>query len=286
MSEATVFLHYTQAELDRNYDQRTWAPNALELIGRYPMLSAATRRRLPHEANVAYGPSADEVLDIFGCGQAGAPTQVFIHGGAWRNFTKDDYSFAAEAFVGNGINAVLVNFAKILQLPLPLMVNQTRRAIAWAVKNVARWGGDPRRIYVSGHSSGAHQAAMSLALGWSDQDVADDAIRGAHLVSGPYDLEPVLLSARSAYVKLSKQEEHDLSPQRHAARMRCPIFIAYGEHDTDEFQRHSRDFAAALDRVGKLNAVQRFPGLNHFETMQAFNDPHSALVQAIVSRMT
>ena len=58
--EKKVYLHYTQAELDRNFDQRGWVPNALEVIGRYPVLAKATRARLRHEANVAYGPSADE----------------------------------------------------------------------------------------------------------------------------------------------------------------------------------------------------------------------------------
>lgn len=280
-----VFLHYTQAELDRNYDQRGWAPNALEVINRYPAQSEAALRAHPREANVPYGTTPDEVLDIFPCGKPGAPTQVFVHGGAWRNFTKDDYSLVAAGYVPHGINLVIINFSKVLQVPLPVMVDQTRRAISWAVKNVARWQGDPARIYLSAHSSGAHQAAMALIKGFAEFGVADDAIRAAQLVSGPYDMEPVLLSARSSYVKLDKQEEHDLSPARHADRIRCPVFIAYAEHDTDEFQRHSREFAAALDRAGRLAGVQRFAGLNHFEIMEALGKPEGELVRAIVARM-
>ena len=281
-----VFLHYTQAELDRNFDQRGWVPNALEVIGRYPGLAAATRQRLKHEANVAYGRSADEVLDIFPAATPRAPTQIFVHGGAWRNFTKDDYSFAAEAYVGNGINAVIVNFAKVLQVPLPEMVTQVHRAIAWVIRNVSRWSGDANRIYVSGHSSGAHLAAMAMIRGWASQGLGERPIKGAQLISGPYDMEPVLLSARSSYVKLRKDEERALSPVLHAARIACPVFVGYAEHDTDEFQRQSQAFAAALEKAGRLDGVRRFEGVNHFELMERFGDPQSPLVQEIVKRMS
>lgn len=285
MSDEKVYLNYTQAELDRNYDQRGWVSNALEVIGRYPVLAAAARKHLKHEANVAYGPTPDELLDIFPAGKAGAATQIFVHGGAWRNFTKDDYSFAAEAFVGHGINTVMVNFAKLPQVRLPDMVAQVHRAVAWVYRNVERWDGGRDRVYLSGHSSGAHLAAMALIRGWTDQGLPEMTIRGAHLVSGPYDLKPVLLSARSSYVKLTGSEEHELSPQRHANRIKCPIFIGYAEHDTDEFQRHSREFAAELDKNGRLNGIQRFNRLNHFEIMDAFGDPDSLLAKAIIERM-
>ena len=60
-----VFLHYTQQELDRNFDQRGWVPNALEVIERFSARSRETRARLEHRANVPYGPGDDETLDIF-----------------------------------------------------------------------------------------------------------------------------------------------------------------------------------------------------------------------------
>lgn len=286
MSDPKIYLHYTQAELDRNFDQRNWVPSAMEVIGRYPGLAAATRERLRHKADISYGPTADERLDIFPAGTKGAQTQIFVHGGAWRNFTKDDYSFAAEAFVGHGINTVMVNFAKLPQVRLPDMVAQVHRAIAWVHRNIEQWDGDRERIYLSGHSSGAHLAAMALIQGWTAEGLPERTIKGAHFVSGPYDLEPVLLSARSSYVKLTKAEEGELSPLRHASRIKCPVFIGYAENDTDEFQRQSRVFAAALNEVGRLNGSHRFSGLNHFEIMEAFGDADSLLAKAIRERMS
>ncbi len=284
MNDKNVYLHYTQAELDRNFDQRGWVSNALEVIARYPVSAAATRKRLVHEANVPYGPTPHEVLDIFPAAGKHAPVVVFVHGGAWRNFTKDDYSFVADGFVPHGYTTVMVNFAKILEVPLPVMVEQVRRAFSWVHANIARFGGDPRRLFVSGHSSGAHQAATALCQ--PGVDLPHGAIRAAALVSGPYDMQPVLLSARSSYVKLSPAEADAMSPLRHVDRMPCPVYVGYCEHDTDVFQDLSREFAAALDRVGLLLAVDRFPGFNHFEHMEEFGRPDSALIRAIVKHFS
>ena len=126
---------------------------------------------------------------------------------------------------------------------------------------------------------------MALALRWRDQGVADDAVRGAMLISGPHDLEPVMLSARSSYVKLTKQEERDYSPVLQASRIPCPVFVGYAERDTDEFRRQSQAFARALEAAGKLNGVECFAGRHHFQIMQDFGNPDSPLVCAIVSRM-
>src|SRR5262249_37171498 len=104
-----VFLHYSQGELDRNYDQRGWigVANAEAAIARYAARSEAARRVLKQQRDVGSGTDPDEVLDIFAPNTAGAPTLIFIHGGAWRNFTKDDYSFVAEALEPDGIHVVV-----------------------------------------------------------------------------------------------------------------------------------------------------------------------------------
>lgn len=284
MNERPVFLHYTQAELDRNFDQRGWAKNALEVIARYGARSRATRSRLACRSNVPYGPTADEVVDIFPAERSPAPVQIFVHGGAWRNFTKDDYSFPADVYVPAGVHTVIVNFANLPAIRLPQMVAQVRRAIDWTYENAASFGGDPDRIFLSAQSSGAHLAAMALETP-SSRNLPHDAVKAATLVSGPYDLEPVVLSARGSYVKLSPAEVTELSPVRHAGRMPCPIIVGYAEHDTDEFQRQSRAFADALDRVGRLSRVVRIPGVNHFELMEHFGEPDSLLASIVLEQM-
>jgi arylformamidase len=274
--EEKVFLHYTQAELDRNFDQRGWAKNALEVIGRYPAMSKATRARLEHQT-LAFGSGEDETLDLFPVKGAKAPVQIFVHGGAWRNFTKDDYSFPADSYVPAGVHTVVLNFSNLPKVRLPQMADQVRRGIEWVFRNAESFGGDPERVYLSANSSGAHLSALALQK--------DTYVKAATLVSGPYYLEPVVLSARSSYVKLEPQEIVELSPGLHAERLKCPVVIAYAECDTDEFQRQSREFAAALRRAGRLEAEVRHSGVNHFELMEKFADPDHALVRGILQQM-
>lgn len=284
-SEGKVFLHYTQAELDRNFDQRGWAKNALEVIARYTSASEKTRRRLAHRANVPYGTHPDEVLDIFPAAKAHAPVQVFVHGGAWKNFTKDDYSFPAEGFVPHGVHTVVVNFTKLPAARLPEVVRQVRRALEWVHAHAASFGGDPARLYVSAHSSGAHLSAMALSGCGASPGVPEDFVKGALFVSGPFYMEPVMLSPRSAYVHLSPEEVREMSPGLQPQRLSCPAVVAYAEHDTDEFRRQSREYAAGLERAGRLQRLARFAGVNHFELPEKLADPAHELTRAALEQM-
>ena len=275
--EAKVYLNYDQEELDRNYDQRAWAPNADETIARWITGSAAARSSLRHRANLAYGSTEDERLDIFPAARAGAPILVFIHGGAWRSLSKEDSCYAAPAFVAAGVNFVALNFANIPKVRLPDMVAQVRRGVAWVYRNARELGGDPNRLYVAGHSSGGHLAASVLVTDWRTHRLPNTIVKGGLCISGMYDLEPVILSARSSYVKLSKQEEMELSPARHLYALSCPVAIAYGEKETHEFQRQGRDFAQMLKSIGQLYDLVLLGGLNHFEVGSALGAPESHL---------
>jgi arylformamidase len=94
----------------------------------------------------------------------------------------------------------------------------------------------------------------------------------------------VMLSKRSDYVKLEPQEVRELSPGLRAERIRCPVIVAYAENDTDEFQRQSREFAAALDRAGRLQELMHLPGVNHFELMERWTDAAHPLIGAILEQ--
>ena len=102
-------------------------------------------------------------------------------------------------------------------------------------------------------------------------------------MSGPYDLEPVMLSARSSYVELDDTEVAALSINRHTDRIPCPVTIAYADGDTDEFRRQSQEFANSLRRSGRLADCRCFAGLNHFEIMEQFGEPESDLIRYVVS---
>src|SRR6185436_14805854 len=171
------------------------------------------RERFEHRANVRYGDHPDELLDIFPARGGSGLVQVFVHGGAWKNFTKDDYSFVADSYVPAGVHTVVLNFSKLPAQRLPAVVDQVGRGIAWVRDHAASFGGDPARIYVSSQSSGSHLAACALQTGKLG------FVRAAALVSGPYYVEPVVLSHRAEYVKLEPHEINALSPGLHAERI-------------------------------------------------------------------
>jgi arylformamidase len=280
-----VFRDLTQEELDRAYDQRQWAPNAQEVIARYGTESAKARSRLRVIADLAYGPSPEETLDIFPAAKSAAPIHVFIHGGAWRMLSKAESCFAAPAFVDAGIHFVALNFANLPQVRLPEMAAQIRRAIAFVHQKASTFGGDAEAITISGHSSGGHLAGVVLTTDWMRYGLPADAVKGGLCASGMYELEPVLLSARSSYVKLDAAEAAALSPIRHLDSIRCPVSIAWGALESPEFKRQGEEFARALAKAGKLRGEVVLPGFNHFEVVESLASREGALFQEVMRLM-
>ncbi len=275
---AKVYLDYDQAALDRAYDQRAWAANAEDIIARYGSDSAAARRRLRWRS-LAYGAGARESFDLFPAAAARAPLAVFLHGGAWRSLSKADSSFAAAAFVAAGCHFIALDFDTLPAVRLPEMAAQIGRALDWIRRHAEAIGGDRRRLWLIGHSSGAHLAATALAA----PEAAADRVRGAVLVSGSYDLVPVMLSARSAYLKLDAAEVAALSPIRHAGRIRCPVLVACGTRESPEFERQSAAFAAALAAAGGRVETLTLAGANHFEAALDLARPDSPLFRRTIA---
>src|SRR5262249_55835977 len=133
---------------------------------------------------------------------------------------------------------------------------------------------DPARIFVAGHSSGAHLGGCLLVTDWRAAfGLPADIIKGAALCSGMYDLKPVRLSARSNYVKFTDEVEQALSTQRHLDRLAPPPTRLHGTLETPEFQRQTRDFAAAVQAAGKPVKLIVADGYNHFEMMETLANP-------------
>ena len=263
-----VFLDYDQATLDAAYDQAAYAPNREQLIARRIGESAMARGHIGEPERVAYGPAEIERLDIYRSAGSGAPVFVFIHGGAWRSGRSKDFAGPAEMFLAAGAHYVVPDFAWVQDAGGNLMVlaDQICRAIAWVSENIARFGGDPNRLFLGGQSSGGHLTAVALTTDWRNQfGLPADLIKGGMCISGMYDLEPVRLSARSRYVAFDDRTVAELSPIRHLDRLRAPLVVAYGTCETPEFQRQNREFAAAVKAAGK--PVQLLVGehYNHFE---------------------
>jgi len=283
-----VWLDLDQAELDAAYDQTVWAANREQLVRRYATQSDAARARLGAPQRFAYGVTAVEGLDVYATKRANAPINVFIHGGAWRAGFAKNYAFAAELFVRGGAHLVIPDFAAVQDVggSLMPMADQVRRAVAWVYRNARSFGGDPDRLYVSGHSSGAHLAGVVLTTDWArDFNLPVDLVKGGLCSSGMYDLKAVRLSARSNYVKFTDEMEQALSSQRHLDRLSAPIVVSYGTLESPEFQRQARDFAVAVTAAGKPVKLVVGEDYNHFEIIETLGTPYGHLGRAALELM-
>lgn len=283
-----VFLDYDQAELDAAYDQSVYAPNLQQIVGRYATNSERTRQRIGLPSRVAYGPTGIERIDIYRTKRANAPIQIFIHGGAWRGGLAKDSAYPADTFVDSGAHYLVPDFVWVQNAGGSLlpMADQVRRAVMWAYRNAASFGGDPNRIFVSGHSSGGHLAGCIVTTDWQKQyGVPANIVKGAVLISGMYDLRGPRLSARSAYVKFTDEMEQLLSPQRHLPLINAPLVIGYGSLETPEFIRQSREFAQAVRGTNKPVELIVGEGYNHFEIAETLGNPHGHLGRAALAQM-
>ncbi len=283
-----VWLDMDQAQLDAAYDQSVYAPNLQQLVKRYATNSEGVRARLGAPQRYAYGPTPIEGLDVYPTKRPNAPISVYIHGGAWRGGLAKDYAFPAELFVHAGAHYVVPDFAWVQDVggSLMPMAEQVRRAVAWVHRNAPSFGGDPSRIYVSGHSSGGHLAGVIVTTDWpKDFNLPADTVKGGLCCSGMFDLKPVRLSARSRYVKFTDEMEQALSSQRHLDKLNAPLIVAYGTLETPEFQRQSRDFAAAVKAAGKPVQLLVAEGYNHFEIIETLANPYGLLGRAALEQM-
>ncbi len=283
-----VWLDLDQAALDAAYDQRVYAPNMDAVQAQQAAMNEAARSRLEPPTRHRYGSAAIEGIDFYDCGVAGAPMFAFLHGGTWRFGTAADYAFVAEPYVRAGAHVALVDFSPVDAAPggLTEIVGQVRRAIAWLYQNAAQIDADGARLYVAGHSSGGHLAGAVLTTDWrGDFGLPPDVVRAGMCISGMFDLEPVRLSWRNEYLSLDAAAVDALSPQRRLEHLNAPIIVAYGTHETPEFQRQSRDFAEAVRAAGKTVELVVGESLNHFEIRGTLANPYGLTGYAALKQM-
>jgi arylformamidase len=280
-----VFRHYDRAALDRQYDNavKISADALTAHRARWAEQSRQARDTLSCVLDVPYDPASGERLDIFRPQTAGlAPVQVYIHGGYWISNDKKDCSYVALGFVGAGLVNVAINYSLIPQATMAEQMRQCRTAVRWVADHIRDYGGDPERIYVTGHSAGGHLAVNLL----TDPDIVSGRIKGVTSLSGIYDLEPVRLSFVNDKLGLSEHDVATLSPLRLQPRDTAPqLLLTIGGNEGEEYIRQMSDLADAW-RPSMPNLVSRIiPNTDHFSMRAALDDPHSGICKLIWETM-
>ncbi|MGE4337753.1 MAG: alpha/beta hydrolase [Pigmentiphaga sp.] len=281
-TEAAVFMNYTQRDLDdRVFNTQLHPPFLDDIISEFSERSAAAESALKRQA-FSYGAHPDQVVDFFPTQHKDAPTFIFIHGGAWHKYSRKFGAFLAPAFINHGINFAALGFSLLPAARLPEIVRQVREGIAFVYHNTSQGGSSPE-IYLSGHSSGAHLAALALCTDWSTHRLSNQFIKGGLCISGLYDLRPVILSKNFPSLQISENEEKDLTPLNLASKMIAGVTLAYAENDPIEAPRQARDFHAALLAQGKSSQLVEVPDCNHWSILRSLADPQGTLFQCAQS---
>jgi acetyl esterase/lipase len=212
--------------------------------------------------NIAYGSARRQRLDVYrpkqqpatgpqaapaaGAG-VGLPVVVFFHGGTWATESKDDYRFVGATLAEHGWLGIVPSYRVYPQVEFPAFVEDAALAIAWTEKHAAEYGGDPRRIFVLGHSSGAH-IALLVALDpryLTSAGAGADAIRGVIGLSGPYDFLP-FASARIARVFEHARDPLDTQPIHFARGDAPPVLLLHGTADAMVPAANSQKLAESM----------------------------------------
>lgn len=264
-----IYRDYTREQLDAQYTNLS-SPAAEAALAAVRQRSARNVAALKPQRGLTYGPLPDQRYDLYRASEATGPGLLFFHGGQWQRGDSGMFAAWADVLVARGLTFIDGTTTQIPGARLPEIVDQAVALIRHARDNATQLGVSDGRLAVSGQSSGAHLAAAALVRMANEDDL--DGIACAYLVSGNYDLRPLMLSYRADYLQLSDAETTACSPLLTLDAPLPPTMIAVGDAETDEFQRQSRAFHAALEALGPAE-LRPIPGANHFTVYEDLYGP-------------
>lgn len=227
-------------------------------------------------AKAQYGSHPAQKLRIYAPADIDGPLPVFlfVHGGSWSWGDPDDYNFIARAIAPAGFVVVLAGYRLGEEGRYPVMLEDTAAAVAETARLSPRFGGDPRRIVLAGHSAGAYDVVqVALETKW----LATSGVtpRGVIGLSGPYDFYPFdKPSSRAAFGSVGAGAESQ--PINHARRDAPPALLIHGEEDTLVKPRNTRALARALEQAGASVETLFYPGFDHNAPLISLASPWRA----------
>jgi arylformamidase len=295
---ASHYLHWQAMSLEER--EREYSPSSC-IGGNYrPFINAyQTRSRDAHAQSIGdgatwythrYGDQASQQLAL--CmpppsrAIASRPVGllVFIHGGYWQELSAQDSLFPAAACAQRGLAFAALDYTLAPAASVEAIVIECRRALVWLFHHAQELGLDASRIVVAGSSAGAHLAAMAAMPGaLPDGHGGSFGVRAAVLVSGIYELEPLIGTSVNKALRLNPASARQVSPASLPLRGVANTLVCWGAVETNEFKRQSRDFANALNAVGTPCESFEVPRRNHFDVILDLADASTSLGAATLS---
>ncbi|XP_007428566.1 kynurenine formamidase isoform X2 [Python bivittatus] len=283
----------TKEELETQYSPSRWSPRLDKDAVIEAHIKAVTEGTQNAQAftqtllNVPYGSGEGEKLDVYLPKKhvETFPLVLYIHGGYWQSLSKDVSGFAAHPLVNQGIALAAIGYDVAPKGQLEVMVEQVRRSVAFAVQQYTGISG----VYLLGHSAGAHLAAMVLSTDWAKFGVEPD-IKGAFLVSGIYDLEPITHTYVNDLLRMSCAVARQNSPLWCVPKVKgnkaCQILIAVAQHDSPEFRRQSQEHCQALRTAGWRVSLLDLGDTDHFDVIEKLSQENYLLTQVILNMIS
>ncbi|KAJ0033280.1 hypothetical protein NQD34_000387 [Periophthalmus magnuspinnatus] len=260
--------------------------------------------------NVPYGEGDGEKLDVYipSTNSLDMPLVIYIHGGYWQFLSKEESGFMAVPLVSKGVVVVAVDYDIAPKGNMDLIVSQVRksvvsvvqqyshiryilifylRIIIYAVFNFTNFCNSG--LFICGHSAGAHLAAMVLSTDWSQYSITPQ-IKGAFLVSGIYDLLPIVSTYVNEPLKMTEEVAIRNSPttliqQLKSSSSGCHIVVAVAEHDSPEFRLQSEEYYKMLEASGLNVMLENVPNTDHFNIIELLVDEEYHLTKLLLKMM-
>jgi acetyl esterase/lipase len=254
-----------------------------------PGLVRAEEKKAPYEVevikDVAYNPADDadaerHKLDLYlPKGANDYPVYFFIHGGAWRNGSKDLYAPIGKMFAARGIGYVATNYRLSPKVKHPAHIEDVARAFAWVVGNIAKHGGNPKQIYLSGHSAGGHLAALLATdesyLKTHKLSLAD--VRAVVPISGVYTVGGERLA------RVFGEDGKQASPMTHVKGKLPPFLVLYADKEMAGLGKQAEAFGEAMKKAGSDVEVKVIKDRDHISIIRNSVKPDDELTTAIVA---
>lgn len=247
-------------------------PTALLLGACNKLLFTAANLRVDQSAvrSVVFDPQHGLSLDVHRAQgvASGAPVVVFVYGGDWRTGRRQDYRFVGQSLAKAGLLVFVPDYRKTPQVTFPAFVEDAAQAVAWSKRHAVEYGGDPSRIFLVGHSAGAHIVAMLGTDGRFLQKVGmrPRDLAGVVGLSGPYDFLP--LTDPALQEVFAPQQNWPLSqPVNFVDGDEPPFLLFQGTADKIVRPRNSVSLAAKLRASGEPVQLQMIEGAGHVATL-------------------
>ncbi|XP_062868892.1 kynurenine formamidase [Trichomycterus rosablanca] len=237
--------------------------------------------------DVPYGESEEEKLDVYlpDISSPDVPLVIYFHGGYWQFLSKEESGFMAVPLVQKGVVVVAVDYSIAPKGNMDLMVSQVRRSVVAVIQQYSHISG----LYLCGHSAGAHLAAMVLSTDWSEYGIIPQ-IKGAFLVSGIYDLLPILSTYVNDPLKMTEEVAIRNSPSKLVYQLKdsssaCDIVVAVAQNDSPEFRKQSEEYFKSLEAAGLKVTYEDVPKTDHFNIIEQLVDENYHLTQLLLKMM-